>query len=204
MAGKNRTNARISVRARGSRGRIRPSAERHPTCARSARQPGRGSGIPDHDKIVILLVLTAGAEVRRARAQKDAVDGVGLQVHERAAALDPHVVREIAQGNEIMSLSRIEHDPDHDAPMIGSVERVDHGAIGQRVAREVDGLLAVEINWTSMTSKRSSGLWWTSWASTCPGGASAIAKRATPAQNAMAGHRLRALTCSLPKESLVQ
>ncbi len=77
-----------------------------------------GPCIADHDEIVVLGVLTACAEIRRARAQKDAVDRVGreestwfnresaatprrrsacfgtgaLQVHERAAALDPHVV----------------------------------------------------------------------------------------------------------------
>ncbi len=69
-------------------------------------------------------------EIRRPRAQQDAVDGVGLQVHERAAALEPHVVGEVAKRHEIMPLTRIEHDPDWDAPTVGGVERVNHSLVG--------------------------------------------------------------------------
>src|SRR5271165_2062430 len=54
-----------------------------------------GCGVADDDQVVVLRLLAARAEVRRARAQKIAVDLVSLEMHERAAALAPDVVGEV-------------------------------------------------------------------------------------------------------------
>ena len=51
--------------------------------------------------------------------------------------LDPHVVRKIAELDEVMPFARIEHDPDHDAAALGSVERVDDDRLRERSGREV-------------------------------------------------------------------
>ncbi len=61
-----------------------------------------GVGVADHDQVVVLFVLAARAEVRRARPQNLPVDRVSLLVHDRAAALDPHIVGEIAEVDEIL------------------------------------------------------------------------------------------------------
>src|SRR5208337_4915203 len=71
--------------------------------------------VPDHAQIIVLRPLAARAEIRRSRAQYLSVDRIGLQVHERASALDPHVVREIAKLHEVVALTRVQYDPDRDA-----------------------------------------------------------------------------------------
>jgi hypothetical protein len=92
-----------------------------------------GARVTYDDQVVFLRVLAARAEVRRARAQDLAVDLVSLQVHERAAALDPDVVGEVAELDEVMALARVEDDPDRDPTALGVVEGVEHSRICERV-----------------------------------------------------------------------
>jgi exodeoxyribonuclease V alpha subunit len=61
-----------------------------------------------------LIPLASGAEVRRACAQESTVDLVSLEVHERATALDSDVVGEIAEGDEVVPLARVEDVPNRD------------------------------------------------------------------------------------------
>jgi hypothetical protein len=51
---------------------------------------------------------------------------------------DPHVVRKIAELDEVMALPRIEHDPDHDAAALAGVQRVELDEVCEGVGREVD------------------------------------------------------------------
>ena len=53
-------------------------------------------------------------EIRRARAQNIPVNLISLQMHKRAAALDPDVVGQVAELHEVMALARVEDDPDCD------------------------------------------------------------------------------------------
>ena len=63
-------------------------------------------------------------------------------MHEGAATLDPHIVREIAQPYEVMPLPRVEYDPDGDASPPGVVQRVDHDRVCEGIGyRQVDRLL---------------------------------------------------------------
>ncbi len=82
-----------------------------------------------------------GADLLEAGAQQNAVDLVSLQMHERAAALDPHVVGEVAKLREIMMLSRIENDPDHDSAALRVVERVERDRVREGVGRKVNRAL---------------------------------------------------------------
>ena len=88
-----------------------------------------GAKIADDDQVVVLRVLAARAEVRRARAQKSAVNLLSLEVHERTAALDPDVVGEVAELDEVMTLARVENDSNVDAAPYGRVERVEHDRV---------------------------------------------------------------------------
>src|SRR5208283_4353628 len=60
---------------------------------------------------------------------------------ERASALEPHIVREIAELRKVVTLARVENDPNRDTPTFGGVQRVDDDRIRQGVGGEVDRLL---------------------------------------------------------------
>ena len=59
-------------------------------------------------------------------------------MHERAAALDPHVVRKVAELDEVVTLAGVENNPDGDAAPFGRVEGLDYSAVSERVGREVN------------------------------------------------------------------
>ena len=59
-------------------------------------------------------------------------------MHIRTAALDPYAVGEIAEGDEVVPLTRVEDDPNGDPPVVRSSERLNDHPVGQRVGSEVD------------------------------------------------------------------
>ena len=77
--------------------------------------------VADHNEVVVLRILAACTEVSCAGPQSLPVDRVGLQVHERPAALDPHVVRQVAELDEVVPFARIEDNPDNDAAVVSLV-----------------------------------------------------------------------------------
>src|SRR5271166_3038961 len=91
------------------------------------------ASVANHDEIIVLRVFAACAEIRRARAELLPVDRIGLQVHKRAAALDPYGVGEVAELYEVMTFARVEDDPDCDAAPVGGVKRVENYRVRERI-----------------------------------------------------------------------
>ena len=116
------------------------------------------ASVADYNKVVVLRVLAARAEVSCAGPQSLPVDRVSLQVHERPAALDSHVVGQVAELDEVVPLAWIKNNPDNDAAVVSVVQGADDDRVGEGVGRQVDRTLSP----ASITSRRSSGEKWTS------------------------------------------
>ena len=88
--------------------------------------------VADHDEVVVLRVVGA-VKLAAPAPQSLPVDRVSLQVHERPAALDPHVVRQVAELDEPLLFARIEDDPDNDAAVFSIFQRADDDRVGEGV-----------------------------------------------------------------------